>query len=362
MAQSTAARARGRASSGGGKRNPELDSTRALALIAAVVVLVAPAGLPGWMTGPGLTLANLLPATFAAVSGAALAFQAASRRGAAAGWWTGRITRRVVVLVAAGLLLQLLVALPSPASALDGLRLTGDLARIGVATGIGMLLVRLPVSTRVVLAVVLVVTHALLVIGVDAPAASGGALAGWDQRLLGGRALGPVDPDGVTALAPTLGLVLAGSCLGDWLRQRARGIATVLLLLAATAGLATAARWLAGPLPVLPTVWTPPVLLGGLALTTAGLAIGQAGTRRALADRAVATLATAGRVTLPLWGAAVVLDAWFLDTRPVRWLLREVLWPPLGATGAAIALGLLVGAGLVRLGTTLADRDLPLRA
>lgn len=362
MAQSTAARARGRKAAGGSSRSPELDSTRALALVAAVTVLVAPAALPGWLVGPGLSLAHLLPATFATVSGVALAHQAAARSSAPAGWWTARITRRVVVLVAAGLLLQLLVSLPRPAAALDGLRLTGDLARIGVATGIGMLLVRLPASTRIVLAAVLVGAHAFLVFGSDLPAASGGTLAGWDVRLLGGRALAPIDPDGVTALAPTVALVLAGSCLGDWLRARARGFATVLLLLGATAGLAFLARTATGVLPADPTVWSPPVLLGGLACTTAGLAIGQAGTRRPLLDRGVATLATAGRVTLPLWVVAVVLDAWFLDTRPVRWLLREVLWPPLGETGAAIALGLLTGAALVRLGLTITDRGWTLRA
>ena len=70
----------------------------------------------------------------------------------------------------------------------------------------------------------------------------------------------------------------------------------------------------------------------------------------------------AGRVTLPLWAVAVVADAWLVDTRPVRWLLREVLWPPLGDTGAAVALGLLTGVALVRLGTALVDRGWTLRA
>lgn len=362
MAQSTTARARGRAGAGGGSRNPELDWTRSLALVAAVVVLVAPAPLPGWLAGPGLSAAALLPATFAVVAGVALSHQGAAHASAPAGWWTARVARRVVVLLAAGLLLQLLVRLPSPTTALDGVLLTGDLARIGVATAIGLLLVRLPASTRVLLAVVLLGGHALLVLGSDTAASSGGALAGWDARLLAGRARSPIDPDGVTALAPTLGLVLLGSGLGDVLRRRARGAATVALLAGTAAVLAFAARLLAGALPTDPALWTPPVVVGGLALTTAMLALGQAGTRLPLPDRLVATLAVAGRVTLPLWLVAVTADAWFADTRPVRWLLREVLWPPLGDTGAAIALGLLVGVGLVRLGTALVDRGWTLRA
>lgn len=363
MAQSTAARVRGGGEGTGEHgRNPELDGSRALALVAAVVVLVAPAPLPGWLVGGDHAVAALLPSVFAAIAGVAVAHQAASHAGAGAGWWGWRLARRVLVLVGAGLLLQLLVRLPSPTSALDGLLLTGDLARIGIATALALLLVRLPVSTRVLLAVVLVAGHALLVLAGSPPAADGGALAGWDARLLAGRARTPVDPDGLTAVAPTLALVLVGSVLGGWLRQRPRGRSTVALLLAAAAGLAAAARLLRTVVAPDPGLWTPSVLVAGLALTTGMLALGQAGTRRPLSDRIVATLAVAGRVTLPLWVVAVVLDAWVVDSRPVRWFLREVLWPPLGETGAAIALGVLSGLGLVRLGTALVDRGWQLRA
>ncbi len=362
MAQSTAARARGRAGAGGGGRNPELDGTRMVAVVAAVVVLVAPAALPGWLQGPGLSVSNLLPAAFAVVSGVALAHQAAARAGAGGGWWTARVVRRVVVLVGAGLLLQVLVRLPSLATVFDGLVLSGHLARLGVATGIGMLLARLPLSTRGLLAVILLGGHAWLVFGAGAPAATGGELAGWDARLLAGRAATPMDPDGLTAVAPTLGLVLVGTMLGEWLRQRQRGLVTVLLLLATAGVLAVGARALTGVVVADPALWSPPTSLGAVALVAAVLAVGQAATRRPFTDRLVAPLAVAGRVTLPLWMVAVVVDAWFLDTRPVRWLLREVLWPPLGETGAAITLGLLVGLALVRLGTALADRGLHLRA
>ena len=134
------------------------------------------------------------------------------------------------------------------------------------------------------------------------------------------------------------------------------------LLAAAALALAVGAELLTAVAPPDPALWTPSVVAAGLGLATAGLALGQAGTRHRLPDRLVATLAVAGRVTLPLWAVAVVADAWLLDTRPVRWLLREVLWPPLGDTGAAVALGLLVGLVLVRLGTTLADRGWHLRA
>lgn len=338
---------------------------RAVALVAAVVVLVAPGGLPTWLSrspSTGLGVTPLLPAVFATVAGVAIAHQHAGHAGASPGWWTGRITRRVVVLVAAGLLLQLLVLLPEPAEALARIRFTGDLARLGVATGIGLVLVRLPERTRGALAAILVLGHAGLVFGAGAPAWQGGALAGVDARLLGGRALAPIDPDGITALAPTVALVLVGAGIGGWARGRPRGAATVGWLAASAAACGAAAVGLAQVLPTDATVWSPPVLAGGVALTLALLAVGQAGTRRPLPDRLVATLAVAGRVTLPLWILAVVGTVWFGDTPPVRWFVREVLWPPLGDTGASVALGLLVGAGLIRLGGAMVDRGWQLRA
>lgn len=361
MAQSTASRARGRSRTRP-SRSPELDMARAVALVAAVVVLVAPGQLPPWLDGRGLTVATVLPAAFATVAGVAISHQRAAHGSATAGWWTGRITRRVVALVAVGLLLQLLVLLPDPAQALTRLRFTGDLARIGVATGLGLLLVRLPARTQGAVAVALAGAHAMLVLGASSPAATGGALGGWDVRLLGGRAIAPVDPDGVTALAPTIALVLAGVAIGDWLRSRPRGAGTVARLLAATAAVALAARLLARVLPVDVDVWTPPVLLGGIATTLLLLAVGQAGTRRPLTDRFVATLAVAGRVTLPLWCLAVVGHAWLGGSPPLRWIVREVLYPPLGSTGAAAAFGLLVAAALLRLGAVLSDRGHDLRA
>lgn len=371
MAQSTAARSRSRSPSrspsraSGSSRSPELDMARAVALLAAVVVLVAPGGLPPWLEPPtstGLGVAPLLPAVFATIAGVAIAHQHAAHAAASRGWWTGRLTRRVVLLVAAGLLLQLLVLLPTPAAALDRIRFTGDLARLGVATGIGLVLVRLPEQSRGALAAALVLGHAALVFGVDTPAAQGGALAGLDARLLAGRAVAPIDPDGITALAPTVALVLVGAAIGGWLRARARGARTVGLLAVDAAACGVAAVGLARLLPVDATVWSPPVLAGGVAVTLALLAIGQAGTRRPLPDRLVATLAAGGRVTLPLWLLAVVGAAWFGESPPVRWFVREVLWPPLGDTGASLALGLLVGAGLLRLGTAMVDRGWQLRA
>lgn len=336
---------------------------RALALAAAVVVLVAPGPLPGWLGArSGLTVAGLLPATFATIAGVAVAHQRAAHTSASTGWWTARLTRRVVMLVAAGLLLQLLLLLPSPAEALAGVRFTGDLARLGVATGLGIVLVRLPDQPRGALAAGLVAAHAVLVFGGEVAAADGGVLAGWDARLLGGRALAPVDPDGVSALAPTVALVLVGAAIGDWLRGRARGAGTVGLTLLAAGACAAGAWLLAGVLPPLTVVWSPPVLLGGVAIVLVLLAVGQLGTRRPVTDRAVATLATAGRVTLPLWLVAVVTDRWFAGTAPVRWLVREVLWPPLGDVGGAVAFGILAAAAVLRLGITLVDRGWTARA
>lgn len=364
MATSTATRTRRRSGTGrrGPTRSPELDATRALALVAAAVVLVGAGPLPAWLAprDGALTIGGALPAVFAVVAGVAIAHQQAAHAAAGFRWWTGRILRRVVVLVAAGVGLELLLALPTPA--LAGLSVTGDLARLGVATGLGLVLVHVPARARDLLAAALLAAHGWLVVGAAAPTSAGGALAGWDARLLAGRAASPVDPDGLTAVAPTLALVLVGIAIGEWIRARPRGAPTVLRLAAAAVATGAAAAGLARVLPVLPAVWTAPVLAAGVALALAALALGQLGTRRPWSDRWVATLAVAGRTTLPLWVLAVLAVRWFGGTPPVRWLLREVLWPPLGDTGAVVALGLLLGTALVRTGAALTDRGRDLRA
>lgn len=366
MAAATATRTRGGARAGRGRRgparSPELDATRALALVAAAVVLAAAGPLPDWLAprNGALSLGGALPAAFAVVAGVAIAHQRAAHGGAGARWWCGRVLRRVAALVAAGLALEVLLALPTPV--LGVLPVTGDLARLGVATGLGMVLVHLPGRTRDLLATALVVAHGWLVLGVPTPPDAGGALAGWDARLLAGRATTPIDPDGLTALAPTVALVLVGIAVGEWLRAQPRGAPTVARLAAAAAIAGVAAAGLARLLPVLPAVWTAPVLAAGVGVVLASLALGQLATRRSWSDRWVAHLAVAGRTTLPLWIAAVLAVDWFGGTPPVRWLLREVLWPPLGDTGAVVGLGLLLGVGLVRAGGALTDRGWDLRA
>jgi len=331
----------------------------------AVVALIAGAAgrVPTWLAPSGwqgATLVDLLPATIAVISGVAIAHQAATHARKGPVWWSGRLTRRVLVLAAVGLVLHVAVTLPTD---LTSLRLTGDLVRLGVAGLLTHLLVRLPERAQLVLASTLLLLHGLVAAGGPRPITpTTTGLAGWDGRLLGPVALSPIDPDGLTALAPTVAAMLLGAAVGRWLLTRPRGPATATRLLAGGVVAAVAARVLTSVVPPIAELWTTPVVLGGVALACVVLGLGHAGTRRAPTDRVVATLAVAGRVTLPLWAVAVLAARWVVTSPPVGWLSDVLLVPPLGRTGASVALGVLAALGLLRLGGALADRDVNLRA
>lgn len=326
MASTTAARPRAATAA----RTPELDLARTVALVTAVVLLVAPGRLPAWVDGAGLDVRSLLPAVVVLVAGAAAALQRSRRRGGAPGWWAVRVGRRLAVLVAAGALLVLVTSgVPSAPRNL----LVTDLAGLGMVTVVALALAATSLPTRLL----------VVVLGV---AGAGLAPATWWQ---------------LPALLAATGVAVLGSVIGSTVDAAPRGARTVLGL-GLAGGLSVAVGTTVAAQVGSSGRWAPATVVTAVGVLLLVLALGQAGTRRAGTDRIVATLAVAGRVALPLWLAAAVLDAWVLATAPVQWLLRRVLWPPLGDDGAVLALALLVGAGLVRLGALLVDRGLALRA
>jgi predicted acyltransferase len=350
-------------------RNPELDMARGAAIVAAALVLFAPdpTVLPTWLGASswhGASIADLLPASFACLAGVAIAHQARARSDRSWAWWLGRMARRLLVLVGLGVLLVWLTSAPSLPVDPGTLRWTDDLVRIGVATVIAIPLVRLPRWGAVGIATLLLVGHSALTLsaGPELTPASNG-LIGLDQRLLGlGHALVPVDPNGVTALAPTLVALLIGFWIGEWIDDRPRGAATgsVLLLLGAWAGV-VAWSW-NQVMPANATLWTGPIIAGGVAMTLLLLSLGHLGTRWSWTDRAVATLASLGRGALPSWIALVLLGAVVAPTTPLRWFVADGLGSLITPFGASLVVSLVVVYGLLRLSDLLQSRNLNLRA
>ncbi len=351
------------------RRNPELDFARGAALLVVVLLAAAPDRtlLPPWLVPSawhGMTLGDVLPATFATVAGVAIAYQARAHASRSWPWWVGRLARRLAVLVVAGVGLAWLLGTPSVPVDLTTLRWTDDLVRIGVATVIAVPLARLPRWGEIALVTGLLVAHSALLLstGMELTPDRHG-LIGLDQQLLGaGHALGPVDPNGITALAPTLVAVLIGVWVGEWLHDRSRSVATgsVLLLLAAWAAVVSWS-W-SQVVPSNATLWTGPVVAGGVAVTLALLSLGHLATRWGPSDRLVASGAVLGQLGLPVWVTTMLLGRWVVTSSPWRWLVLDGLGPLITRAGATIAVGLLLGLLLQHLAGRLVDRGVKVRA
>lgn len=350
-------------------RTPEVDAARGLALALATVVLVAPStdDLPSWLAPSawhGASVADLLPAALAAVAGLAVTLQRRRHRGRPAHWWLGRAARRLVVLVVLGLVLAGL-ADPAWPPGLAALRWTSDLARIGLATVVALPLLALPGWARAATATVVVVAHDAVLLRGDGLGPADNALAGVDQRLLGAaHALGPVDPDGVTALLPTLAVVLAGSVVGGWLADRPRGGLTGTTLLLTGVSLWAVGRAVDVRLELLPpnaTLWTAPIVLAGLGAAVAVVGAAHLGTRWAPTDVVVAYTALPGREGLPVYVAASLAGLFVAGTSAWRGLVGG-LGQGIGAELATVVTGLAVVLLLGRGAGALVDRGVHVRA
>jgi predicted acyltransferase len=224
----------------------------------------------GWN---GCTLADLVFPFFIFILGAAMPF-AFGRRiegGRQRRDLYLRIARRTAWLIALGLVLNLVAALPSVTS----LRIPGVLQRIGLVYLVAALIViHLRPAWRVVALVALLLGHwALLTLVPFGGAAAGLApahnLAGFiDKAVFGRHLLTPAgDPEGILGTIPAIGSALLGSLAGDWLRQEQSATARVGGLIAGGAtALAAGVCW-AYVLPLNKPLWT-----GSFVLFTGGLA------------------------------------------------------------------------------------------
>lgn len=346
---------------------PELDAARGILLLLVGVVLLRPdaASAPSWL-GPsawqGLRVADLLPAALTLVAGVALGLQRADRAGRGTPAWLVRHARRVVVLLAVGLALAWVGAgAPWPADP-DALRWTGHLQRLALAGGVAAVVLLLPRWAEAAVAATLLLGHGawLVLAGGGSPADA--APAGLDVELLGaGRALAPVDPAGLVAVAPSVGLLLAGTWVARWLRSRNRGTATAGILGLAAGWTALAGVVVGQVVPANASLWSTTTLLLAAAAVLGLLAGGHLLTRSAATDRLVAWVAVPGTSGLVTWTALVLLGH---GLSGADWWAATVTWAS-GAVGPATAVLVVTGvvlALLVRAEALLVDRGLRLRA
>lgn len=354
-------RSRGRHRGRGG-RSATLDLGRGIVVCIAVTLLLVdtPAALPAPLRpagGDGFGVADLLPVTLTVLVGVSMSWQLAAHRLATSGWWAGRLGRRVAVLVAIGVGLAWL---RSP----DALRLTGPLVRIAFGGVLAWLVVtRLAPRIQAIVAGFLLAAHGLL-LARDALGAWG-PVSRFETRLLDGRVQLPVDPDGLTALAPTVVTIVAGVWIGRWLRHRPAGPATVLALGLAGGYATGAALGLAQILPVNATLWTASTVLLGIGVTLVILAIAHLVADVLPVGRAVRWVAAVGAEALPVYVLGIVLGV-ALDRTPLGSLrdgLTTALAEPfVGGDLAAITIAALLTTGLARAAAALVGRGWLLRA
>lgn len=345
-------------------RSAAVDLARgAVAVVAATLLLAGdPSGLPAVVRparGDGFGVADLLPVTFTVLVGVSMAWQLANHRDASTGWWALRLGRRVVLLVVAGVALAW-VQTPDQ----EALRLTGPLVRLAAGGVLAWFVVtRWSAPWQAGAAGVVVVLHWFLlgrgVLG------TGGAVARIEAWLFAGGGVSPVDPDGFTALAPTVVAVVAGVWIGRWLLRRPAGPATVAAFgLAGAYAVAGALAW-AQILPVNATLWTGPTLLLGIGVTLTVLALAHLLVDVLPGRRVLRWVGAAGAEALPVYALAVGLGV-ALDRTPVGGLrdgLRDALVAPLiGDDLAVLATAALGTVALARVAVALADRGLVLRA
>ena len=222
----------------------------------------------------GCTAADVVFPFFVFIMGCAMPFAFARRDAHSAGSWRAgaRVTRRALTLVALGLALNMVAALPD----IGGMRLPGVLQRLGLAYFLAALIVRsFGAATQGLVAVALLIGHwALLTL---VPFGSGAAaavtqvhnLAGYvDMRIFGPHTLTPgFDPEGLLGTPPTVATALAGALAGQWLRRHADQRRQILgLIFGGTAAIGAGLAW--------STVWpiNKPLWSGSYALLTSGLA------------------------------------------------------------------------------------------
>lgn len=228
-----------------------------------------------WLTHAdwnGCTLADVVFPFFIFILGAAMPFAFARRmdQGDQRRALYVRIVRRTVFLIALGIVLNVIAAMP----ALGGLRLPGVLQRIGLVYLVAALIVlHVSPAKRVVVLIALVLAHWVLLVVPFGGAAFGlspsNNLAGFIDAAVFGRHLLAVtgDPEGLLGTMPAVSTALLGSIAGECLRPH--GESSVHLRRLAIVGvMAMVAGWTwAFGLPLNKSLWT-----GSFVLWTGGLA------------------------------------------------------------------------------------------
>lgn len=355
---------RGAARGGKGRRrrttrSATLDTARGLALLLAAAAVAVPSGwLPATLRasgGDGFGLPDLLPATFALLAGVALDHQLAAHRRVTGRWWAGRLARRVVVLLAVGVLLAWL-----DQRDLATLRWTGSYARLALGGLLAWFVLR-DLSRRAQVTAVAGWLALVAVAGLRGRA----LLPGIDSRLLGGHAVAPVDPDGLVGILATAVLAVAGAWLGAWLRARPAGPATAVAFLLTGLYVGVAGIVWAQVTAVNAARWTGPTLLLGASVGVLLLAVGHLLTSvLPTADRVRWVTAT-GAVALPV-GVGALLTAHLLGVGQAGgpWAHATSAWvePVLGRQLGALAVAALTAAVVARTAAALVDRGRILRA
>jgi predicted acyltransferase len=221
----------------------------------------------------GCTLADLVFPFFIFILGAAMPFAFGRRieRGHQGRDLYVRIARRSAWLIALGLVLNMVAALP----AVTSLRIPGVLQRIGLVYLVtAPVVILLRPAWRVVTVVVLLIGHwGLLTLVPFGGAAAGLAqthnLSGFIDRAMFGRHILTAygDPEGILGTIPAVGGALLGSLAGDWLRRDQSPSARVGGLVVSGAAVLLAGIIWAYALPMNKSLWT-----GSFVLFTAGLA------------------------------------------------------------------------------------------
>lgn len=221
----------------------------------------------------GCTLADMVFPCFLFILGAAMpfAFERRIEHGHHRRDLYARIVRRTIWLIALGLVLNVVAALPSVA----GLRLPGVLQRIGLVYLItAPIVLHLRPTGRAVTLVALVLGHWALLTLVPFSHGSAGLtrshnLAGFIDMTIFGRhvLMASGDPEGLLGTIPAVSTTLMGSIAGEWLRRlQSTRVLFSRLAIAGLAALAIGMAW-AARLPLNKSLWT-----GSFVMWTGGIA------------------------------------------------------------------------------------------
>lgn len=263
----------------GGHRVESLDAFRGLTIAGMILVnnpgnwdsVFEPLTHASWN---GCTFADLVFPFFLFIMGAAMPFAFARRvaSGQAMRQLHTRIVTRTLKLIALGLVLNGVAALP----ALAAMRIPGVLQRIALVYLVTALLyLHATPRTRAVVGAACLLGHWLLLALVPIGGAPRGMLVqghtlafAIDHAVFGGHLLTPTnDPEGLLGTLSAIATTLVGTFAGQWMRTAPTARGRVEGLIAGGAAVAALGLLWSRVLPLNKPLWT-----GSYALFTAGLA------------------------------------------------------------------------------------------